>query len=292
VTAHYAASLAGWDGQTTEALRARLKGLRELSGPIVALRRGNHAVARMKLEKERLDFARERFAEESARGHSCAQQAPGVALETTADDSAEDQITPSSPRPSPPQVCGGEGDRSAHSDVGVRETSNVVTVFLAAIGQPAVQSGAPSSTKSNHYFFRATRALETGFDATSHQRFRLPSHGKNDCRGSPFHGAHRKVSSIAPLRLCVFAFKTGSKKTVAGSSPHCPEQLNIPPSHRMKNSTQNSKSNGRMFIPKVPGCYRFVFGTRTSAVPAQNELFKSSINCIAKIVHPVKLLRA
>src|SRR5277367_7023882 len=33
------------------------------------------------------------------------------------------KITPSSPRPSPPQVCGGEGDGSAHSGSGTQEIS-------------------------------------------------------------------------------------------------------------------------------------------------------------------------
>ena len=39
VAAHYAGALAGWDGETNEAFRARLKRLQRLSGPIAALRR-------------------------------------------------------------------------------------------------------------------------------------------------------------------------------------------------------------------------------------------------------------
>jgi len=39
LAAHYAGALAGWDGETNEAFRARLKRLQRLSGPIAALRR-------------------------------------------------------------------------------------------------------------------------------------------------------------------------------------------------------------------------------------------------------------
>jgi hypothetical protein len=217
---HYAAALAGWDGETNETLRARLKALHELSGPIVALRQGDHAMARMKLEKERLDFARERLglampdgsadlsaiALAKAKGLAEADRrqtmeyalglppfrdaegraGEGRSLCRPVEESElrveqpltmrqHNQIMPSSPRPSPPQVCGGEGDRSAHSGAGIPEISGVLPISHTAIGRPAPRSVAPGKGKSHHYFFRAMRAPETGFDATSSQCFRRPA---------------------------------------------------------------------------------------------------------------------
>jgi hypothetical protein len=112
-----------------------------------------------------------------------------------------DETTTSSPsafakatadkHPSPPQVCGGEGDRSAHSGSGTQEIPGASAVSLNGTGQPVWRPIAASCSKSHHYFFRAPRVQETGFSATSHQRFCLPSRGKNVCRGSPFHVARR-----------------------------------------------------------------------------------------------------
>src|SRR5271155_4441857 len=83
VAAHYAGALAGWDGESNEAFRARLKVLRELSRPIVALRRGDHHLARLKFDQERLEFAWEKLGDKAKGGHFGLEQAVGIVLEKT-----------------------------------------------------------------------------------------------------------------------------------------------------------------------------------------------------------------
>jgi hypothetical protein len=97
LAAHYAGALAGWDGETNEAFRARLKVLKELSRPIVALRRGDHLVARMKFEKERLEFAWEKFGDKAKSGRSGLERARDLALEETGDEPVAEPAITSAP---------------------------------------------------------------------------------------------------------------------------------------------------------------------------------------------------
>src|SRR5271168_1065046 len=90
VAAHYAAALAGWDGESNEAFRARLKVLRELSRPIVALRRGDHHLARLKFDQERLEFAWEKLGDKAKGGHFGLEQAVGLVLEKFGSEPAEE----------------------------------------------------------------------------------------------------------------------------------------------------------------------------------------------------------
>jgi hypothetical protein len=137
---------------------------------------------------------------------------PGVQAEVCAEKLVPrkeiNQIIPSSPRPSPPQVGEGEGDRSAHTGLNVPDISGALPVSLTATGQPAWRPFAASCSKSHHYFFRAMRAQETGFGATSSQRCCLPSYGKNVCRGSPFHGARHQYP-VPSARLTYFRENAG-----------------------------------------------------------------------------------
>ena len=52
--ARYAGMLSGWDGETNDEFRRKLRALRSLSQDIVELRRGDHSAARLKLEQEQL----------------------------------------------------------------------------------------------------------------------------------------------------------------------------------------------------------------------------------------------
>ena len=54
LTARYAGMLSGWDGETNDEFRRKLRALRSLSQDIVELRRGDHSAARLKLEQEQL----------------------------------------------------------------------------------------------------------------------------------------------------------------------------------------------------------------------------------------------
>jgi hypothetical protein len=214
VAAHYAGALAGWDGESNEAFRARLKVLKELCRPIVALRRGDHHMARLKFEKERLDFARERFVEESERGHSCPQQALGFEWEKS---EQFDQTAASSPRPSPPEVCGGEGDRSAHTNVGVREISAALPVPRSATGQAATD-GEPQ---------RSAGGLG------------LPLPSRRGSRGSGRGGAyivHRSMTWVTKR------FTPGNRLT--RSSPPLP-----PPSPRLPPPLKLRRTSRRASVP-------------------------------------------
>lgn len=64
VSARYAATLAGWNGEMSDELRRTLRALRALSQDIAELRRGDHSAARLKLEHERLEREREKSEEE------------------------------------------------------------------------------------------------------------------------------------------------------------------------------------------------------------------------------------
>ena len=60
----YASALAGWNGEVTDEFRKKLRALRGLCQDIVELRRGGHSGARLKMEQERLERAREKTEEE------------------------------------------------------------------------------------------------------------------------------------------------------------------------------------------------------------------------------------
>jgi hypothetical protein len=53
LAARYAATMAGWDGEATGPFRRKLRVLSDLCHDIVGLRRGDHRVARLKMEQER-----------------------------------------------------------------------------------------------------------------------------------------------------------------------------------------------------------------------------------------------
>jgi hypothetical protein len=71
VAARYASVLAGWNGEVTEELRRKLRALRGLCQDIVELRRGDHSGARLKMEQERLECAREKTDEEVVAHFQC-----------------------------------------------------------------------------------------------------------------------------------------------------------------------------------------------------------------------------
>ena len=60
LAARYAAALAGWDGEATEAFRRQVRTLRGLCQDIVELRRGDHSGARLNIERERSEREREK----------------------------------------------------------------------------------------------------------------------------------------------------------------------------------------------------------------------------------------
>ncbi len=64
LAARYAAALAGWNGAVTEEFRRTLRVLRGLCQDIVELRRGDHSGARLQLERERREQAREKTEQE------------------------------------------------------------------------------------------------------------------------------------------------------------------------------------------------------------------------------------
>lgn len=64
LAARYAAALAGWNGEVTEQFGRKLRVLRGLCQDIVELRRGDHSGARLQLERERHDLAREKTEED------------------------------------------------------------------------------------------------------------------------------------------------------------------------------------------------------------------------------------
>ncbi|HTB83860.1 MAG TPA: hypothetical protein VK742_09420, partial [Candidatus Sulfotelmatobacter sp.] len=64
LAARYAAALAGWDGETSDDFRHKLRTLRGLCQDIVELRRGDHSGARLKMEQERLTREQEKTEEE------------------------------------------------------------------------------------------------------------------------------------------------------------------------------------------------------------------------------------
>ncbi len=64
LAARYAAALAGWNGEVTEEFGRKLRTLRSLCQDIVELRRGDHSGARLNMERERLDGAREKTEED------------------------------------------------------------------------------------------------------------------------------------------------------------------------------------------------------------------------------------
>lgn len=64
LAARYAAALAGWSGEVTEEFRRGLRALRGLCQDIVELRRGDHSGARLQMERERLERAREKTEDE------------------------------------------------------------------------------------------------------------------------------------------------------------------------------------------------------------------------------------
>jgi hypothetical protein len=64
LAARYAAALAGWNGEVTDAFRRQLRALRGLCQDIVELRRGDLSGARLKMERERLEREREKTEEE------------------------------------------------------------------------------------------------------------------------------------------------------------------------------------------------------------------------------------
>ena len=64
LAARYAAALAGWNGEVTEEFGGKLRTLRSLCQDIVELRRGDHSGARLNMERERLEGAREKTEEE------------------------------------------------------------------------------------------------------------------------------------------------------------------------------------------------------------------------------------
>ena len=78
LAARYAAALAGWNGELTEELRGKLRGLRSLCQDIVELRRGDHSGARLNLEQERLDREREKTEEEVVEHFKRWAKNPGV----------------------------------------------------------------------------------------------------------------------------------------------------------------------------------------------------------------------
>ncbi|MBC8001911.1 MAG: hypothetical protein H7X97_04910 [Opitutaceae bacterium] len=63
-TARYAAALAEWDGDLEGSGGKKLRVLRALCQDIVELRRGDHSAARLRMEQERLNEAREKTEEE------------------------------------------------------------------------------------------------------------------------------------------------------------------------------------------------------------------------------------
>ena len=64
LAARYATALAGWDGEVTESFRHKLRALRGLAQDIAELRRGDHSGARLQMERERMERAREKTEEE------------------------------------------------------------------------------------------------------------------------------------------------------------------------------------------------------------------------------------
>ncbi|MBI5386970.1 MAG: hypothetical protein HZA90_20040 [Verrucomicrobia bacterium] len=64
LAARYACALSGWNGEVTEEFRRKLRALRGLCQDIVELRRGDHSGARLQMERERLEGAREKTEEE------------------------------------------------------------------------------------------------------------------------------------------------------------------------------------------------------------------------------------
>ncbi len=60
LAARYAAAMAGWNGEVTEAFRRQVRALRGLTQDIVELRRGDHSGARLDMERERLEREREK----------------------------------------------------------------------------------------------------------------------------------------------------------------------------------------------------------------------------------------
>lgn len=63
VEARYAAVLHGWDGEMTEEMCRKLRGLRWLSQEVVRLRRGDRDLERMKIERESLELRRQKTEE-------------------------------------------------------------------------------------------------------------------------------------------------------------------------------------------------------------------------------------
>ena len=70
LAARYAVALAGWNGEVTEEFGGKLRTLRSLCQDIVELRRGDHSGARLNMERERLEGAREKTEEEVVEPHS------------------------------------------------------------------------------------------------------------------------------------------------------------------------------------------------------------------------------
>ena len=60
VETHYAVALKGWNGEMTDELRARLRGLRGLCREAVRLRRSQQQRERMELEREKMALRREK----------------------------------------------------------------------------------------------------------------------------------------------------------------------------------------------------------------------------------------
>lgn len=63
VEARYAAILHGWNGEMTEEMWRKLRGLRWLSQEVVRLRRGDRDLERMKIDRESLELRRQRTEE-------------------------------------------------------------------------------------------------------------------------------------------------------------------------------------------------------------------------------------
>jgi len=64
LAARYAAIFAGWDGENVEELQRKIGALRNLCRDVAELRRGDHKVARIRIEQARLDRERDKTDEE------------------------------------------------------------------------------------------------------------------------------------------------------------------------------------------------------------------------------------
>jgi hypothetical protein len=78
LAARYAAAVSGWDGETHEAFRLKLRVLHGLCQDVVELRRGDHSGARLQMEQERLGREQEKTEQEVVEQFQRWVKNPGV----------------------------------------------------------------------------------------------------------------------------------------------------------------------------------------------------------------------